>query len=53
MLRTARQLHVHRNTLLYRLAKLEELRGRQVREPKHAFAMYLACLADLLEFPEN
>ncbi|MGW6904716.1 helix-turn-helix domain-containing protein [Streptomyces sp. NPDC054940] len=35
-------------TLLYRLTKIEELSGREVREPRTAMAMYLACLADAL-----
>ncbi|KPI11410.1 transcriptional regulator, CdaR [Actinobacteria bacterium OK074] len=46
--RTAERLAVHRNTLLYRLTKIEELSGHAVREPRTAMALYLACLADLL-----
>lgn len=45
---TARRLAVHRNTLLYRLAKIEELSTRDVRDPRTAMALYLACLADAL-----
>lgn len=48
LVRTAERLGVHRNTLLYRLTKIEELSGRGVREPRTAMAMYLACLADAL-----
>ncbi|OLZ68869.1 hypothetical protein AV521_18855 [Streptomyces sp. IMTB 2501] len=48
LVRTAERLRVHRNTLLHRLAKIEELSGRGVREPGTAMALYLACLADLL-----
>ncbi|MFD4976544.1 CdaR family transcriptional regulator [Streptomyces sp. NPDC058424] len=48
LLRTAERLGVHRNTLLYRLTKIEELSGRGAREPRTAMALYLACLADLL-----
>ncbi|MER5939903.1 sugar diacid recognition domain-containing protein [Streptomyces sp. NPDC001928] len=48
LVRTAERLAVHRNTLLYRLTKIEELSGRGVREPRTAMAMYLACLADAL-----
>ncbi|MFG2550137.1 PucR family transcriptional regulator [Streptomyces sp. NPDC048581] len=48
LVRTAERLAVHRNTLLYRLTKIEELSGREVREPRTAMAMYLACLADAL-----
>ncbi|MEU9169649.1 helix-turn-helix domain-containing protein [Streptomyces sp. NPDC048420] len=45
---TAERLAIHRNTLLYRLTKIEELSGREVREPRTAMGMYLACLADAL-----
>ena len=51
LLRVAERLHVHRNTLLYRLAKIEQLSARQMREPTQAIAMYLAALADLLDSP--
>ena len=51
LLRAAERLHVHRNTLLYRLAKIEQLSARQMREPTQAIAMYLAALADLLDSP--
>jgi carbohydrate diacid regulator len=47
----ADRLHVHRNTLLYRLGKIEQLSARQMREPTQAIAMYLAALADLLDSP--
>jgi carbohydrate diacid regulator len=49
LVRTAQRLAVHRNTLLYRLTKIEELSGRGEREPRTAMAMYLACLADTLQ----
>jgi carbohydrate diacid regulator len=51
LLRAAERLHVHRNTLLYRLGKIEQLSTRQMREPTQAIAMYLAALADLLDSP--
>jgi carbohydrate diacid regulator len=51
LLRAADRLHVHRNTLLYRLGKIEQLSARQMREPMQAIAMYLAALADLLDSP--
>ncbi|MEU5974811.1 helix-turn-helix domain-containing protein [Streptomyces sp. NPDC047315] len=49
LLRTSERLAVHRNTLLYRLAKIDDLTGRDVREPRTAMALYLACIADVLE----
>ncbi|MFC9424424.1 CdaR family transcriptional regulator [Streptomyces sp. NPDC056987] len=51
LVRTAERLGVHRNTLLYRLEKIERLSGQPVREPATALALYLACLADLLDAP--
>ena len=51
LIRAAERLHVHRNTLLYRLGKIEQLSARQMREPTQAIAMYLAALADLLDSP--
>ncbi|WP_308289723.1 helix-turn-helix domain-containing protein [Streptomyces muensis] len=53
LVRTAERLAVHRNTLLYRLAKIEELSGRGLREPRTAMAMYLACLADALRVTDH
>lgn len=48
-MRVAERLHIHRNTLLYRLEKIGKLSGRQVREPAQAIEMYLACLTDILQ----
>jgi carbohydrate diacid regulator len=48
LVRTADPLAIHRNTLLYRLTKIEELTGRGVREPRTVMALYLACLAGAL-----
>jgi carbohydrate diacid regulator len=48
LIRAPERLHIHRNTLLYRLDKIEQLPGRRIREPVQAIAMYLACLADQL-----
>ncbi|WP_188193371.1 CdaR family transcriptional regulator [Nonomuraea sp. SYSU D8015] len=42
LVRAAEALHVHRNTLVYRLAKVPGLRERTQ-------ALYLACVADLLD----
>lgn len=42
----SRQLHIHRNTLLYRLDKIERLGGRPWRDHRAMLTVYLACLAD-------
>lgn len=41
---TAQRLDIHRNTVIYRLDKISRLTGRDVREPRIAVALYLACL---------
>jgi carbohydrate diacid regulator len=41
---TAQRLDIHRNTVIYRLDKMSRLNGRDVREPRTAVALYLACL---------
>ncbi len=46
--RTAALLNVHRNTVVYRLERIGQLTGTDIREPRHALAMHLACLADQL-----
>lgn len=46
LVRTADALHIHRNTLLYRLGKIEQLQGWPTRSPQSYLALYLACLAD-------
>ncbi|HWM39785.1 MAG TPA: sugar diacid recognition domain-containing protein [Streptomyces sp.] len=48
LVRAAKALHIHRNTLLYRLDKISRLTGRNLREPVEATAVYLACLVDQL-----
>lgn len=48
LVRAAERLHIHRNTLLYRLEKLGKLSGKRVREPAQAIELYLACLTDIL-----
>ncbi len=44
LVRAAEALHVHRNTLVYRLDKITELVGRPVKDPAVGLALYLACL---------
>lgn len=48
LVRAAAALHIHRNTLIYRLDKISRFTGESVREPRAAVALYLACLADQL-----
>jgi carbohydrate diacid regulator len=45
LVRAAEALHVHRNTLVYRLEKIEGILGRALRDHRHAIAVYLACIA--------
>jgi carbohydrate diacid regulator len=49
LVRAASALHVHRNTLVYRLAKIAELTGCEIRDHAAGLSLYLACLADELE----
>ncbi|MFC0548408.1 CdaR family transcriptional regulator [Kutzneria chonburiensis] len=44
LVRAAESLHIHRNTLLYRLDKITNLLRRPIREPAVGLAVYLACL---------
>ena len=46
---TAKALHIHRNTLQYRLERIRQIAGEDIREPRTALALYLACLADELD----
>src|SRR2546421_1850277 len=39
-------LHIHPNTLVYRLNKIAQLTGRSTRDHRATLALYLACLAD-------
>ena len=45
----ASALHIHRNTLVYRINKVERLTGRPLREHRGTLTLYLACLADQLD----
>jgi len=49
LVRTSAALHIHRNTLIYRLDKIQQVSGRDPREHRRSLAMYLACLADQLD----
>lgn len=42
-------LHIHRNTLVYRMSKIERVTGRPLRDHRTTMALYLACLADRLD----
>jgi carbohydrate diacid regulator len=46
LVRAASMLHVHRNTLIYRLDKIEQIQGCSRRNPRSYLALYLACIAD-------
>ncbi|MER5790851.1 sugar diacid recognition domain-containing protein [Streptomyces sp. NPDC001980] len=48
LVRASEALHVHRNTVVYRMNKIEQITGRPLRAPRTAMALYLACLADQL-----
>jgi purine catabolism regulator len=46
--KTAATLHVHRNTLLYRLKRIEEITGIDMKEPEDCLSLYLALKAHVL-----
>jgi carbohydrate diacid regulator len=46
---TAEALHIHRNTLLYRLKRLSAVVGSDARAPRLAIALYLACLFEEID----
>ena len=48
LVRASAALHIHRNTVVYRMRKIEQLTGRPLREHRTTMALYLACLADQL-----
>ncbi|MGW3117610.1 CdaR family transcriptional regulator [Streptomyces sp. NPDC001107] len=46
LVRASAALHIHRNTVVYRMNKIEQITGRPLREHRTTMALYLACLAD-------
>lgn len=46
---TAKALHMHRNSLQYRLDRLYENTGVDIRKFNHAMTMYLALLSNLIQ----
>ena len=46
---TADALHIHRNTLVYRLKRLSTVAGADARTPRVAIALYLACLLEEID----
>ncbi|MFJ8137431.1 PucR family transcriptional regulator [Streptomyces sp. NPDC096013] len=48
LVRTAEALHIHRNTVVYRMNKIEQITGRSLREYRTAMTLYVACPADRL-----
>ncbi|WLW57350.1 CdaR family transcriptional regulator [Streptomyces sp. YU58] len=48
LVRASAALHVHRNTVVYRMQKIEQITGRPMRDHRATMALYLACLADRL-----
>ena len=46
--RAAERLHVHRNTLIYRLDKIARVLQRSLDEPGLAVALYITCVIDEL-----
>ena len=49
LVRASAALYIHRNTLVYRLGKIEDVGGRSLRDHRASMALYIACLADQLD----
>lgn len=48
LVRASEALHIHRNTVVYRMNKIEQLTARPLRDHRTTMALYLACLTDQL-----
>ena len=46
LVRASAALHIHRNTVVYRMNKIEQITGHPLRDHRTTMALYLACLAD-------
>lgn len=53
LVRAAAELRIHRNTLVYRLNKIDELTGHSTRDARFVLRLYLACIADFLESADH
>ncbi|MEV0053697.1 sugar diacid recognition domain-containing protein [Saccharopolyspora shandongensis] len=51
LVRASEALHVHRNTLLYRLRKIESITGVSSRDHRFTLALYVGCLLDEVGIP--
>jgi carbohydrate diacid regulator len=49
LVNAAKALHIHRNTLIYRLDKIQRITGRNPRQHRFALALYVAALIDELD----